>query len=419
MSSEHPDPSRTSSIADAIDEWVEGNWDLEITLREWWRRLADAGYSQPTWPVGLGGLGVDNRTARTMSDALAVHGVIAAPTGMGPHMGGPTVLEHGDDAQRAQIRAVADGREAWCQLFSEPEAGSDLAGVKAIAVRDGDDYVVTGQKVWNSSADLADRGMLLARTDPSAPKHAGLSFFLIDMRQPGIEARPLRTMNGSAQFCEVFLDGARAKATDVIGGLGNGWKVASTMLGHERRMAASGSSRSLFTVNAGQLGGNLDRTVADVVAEARERAAHKPVAMINSAKMLIALAQQFGVNTDPTFRDELARYYIRGEVYRLTNLRARASRTPGPEASIAKIGLSGMARASRDLGLRIVGAGGMLVGAEAASEGRVQYAALSTPGVSLGGGTDEIQHNVIGERALGLPREPFPASGAPTERTTP
>ncbi|MCU1395543.1 MAG: putative acyl-CoA dehydrogenase [Ilumatobacteraceae bacterium] len=397
-----------SVISEQVNAWTDEQWDLDITLREWWRRLADAGYSQPTWPSGIGGMAADSRTARTITEVLAAKGVIAAPTGMGPHMGGPTILEHGDDVQRSRLRAVADGSEAWCQLFSEPEAGSDLAGVKTTAIADGDRFVVSGQKVWNSSADLADWGMLLARTDPNASKHAGLTFFLIDMRQPGIEARPLRTMNYSAQFCEVFIDGATASAADVIGGLGNGWKVASTMLGHERRMAASGSSRAL-TANAGALGGNLDRCVREVLAEAKRKTSERPAAMVNSAKTLINLARDRGVADEPGMRDDLARYYIRSEVYRLTNLRARAGlaagKPQGPEASIAKIALSGLARASRDLGLRIVGAGGMLVGPDSPTSGRVQYAALSTPGVSLGGGTDEIQRNVIAERALGLPRD--------------
>ncbi len=399
-----------STITEEVSDWVGENWDPDISLGEWWRRLAAAGFAQPTWPWGLGGRAADAHTARAITETLATCGVIAAPTGIGPNMGGPTILEHGDEAQRRRVVALADGSEAWCQLFSEPDAGSDLAGLRTIAVRDGDDFVVTGQKVWNSAADLADWGMLLARTDPQAPKHAGLSFLLIDMQQPGVAARPMRTMNGNNQFCEVFLDGARARAVDVIGGLGNGWAVASTTLQHERRAAASGSSRSACTATAGSLGGNLDRPVGAVLVEARRHLQDKPAAMITSAKALIHLAQQCGVAADAVLRDELVHYFIRSEVYRLTNLRTRAAaatgKRPGPESSIAKIALSGMARASRDLGLRIAGASGMLIGSEAASDGRVQYAALSAPGVSLGGGTDEIQRNVIGERALGLPREP-------------
>ncbi len=398
-----------SSIRDEVSAWVEANWDESMTLREWWRRLAAAGYSQPSWPIGLGGRGVDSGMAREINDALGSHPVVAAPTGMGPHMGGPTLIEHGTEQQIQYLGAVADGTQAWCQLFSEPGAGSDLAGLETTAVRDGDDFVVRGQKVWNSSADIADRGMLLARTDPTASKHAGLSFLLIDMRQPGIEARPLRTMNGNSQFCEVFIDDARVRSSDIVGGLGTGWRVASTMLVHERKMAASGSSRSLAFAAAGPLGGQLDRPVGEIVAESRRRAKNRPAAMINSAKSLVALAQEHGANTDPVLRNDLADYFVRSEVYRLTNLRARAGassgRTPGPEVSIGKLALSGLARTSRDLGTRIAGAGGMIVGPDSVSQGRVQHAALSAAGVSIGGGTDEIQHNVIGERALGLPRD--------------
>ncbi len=396
--------------SEQIDAWLDEQWDLSITLGEWWERLTIAGYSQPAWPSGIGGMEATGPTVRLISEAMARRGVIAPPTGMGPHMGGPTIIEHGTPQQIAALRRVANGRELWCQLFSEPGFGSDLAGLQTSAVRDGDYFVVTGQKVWNSSADLADVGMLLARTNPDTPKHAGLTFFLIDMRQPGIEARPLRTMNGGAQFCEVFLDGARARAVDIIGELDGGWRVASTMLGHERRMAASGEARGMLGAIAGPIPGQLDRVVGDVLGEARSRAGQRAKPMINSAKALIRLARQTGAIDHPVLRDDLIRYHIQSEVYRLTNMRTRASvaagKAPGPESSTAKIALSGIARSSRDLGLRIVGAGGMIVGDDAASRGDVQHAALSTAGVSLGGGTDEIQRNVIAERALGLPRDP-------------
>jgi len=266
--------------------------------------------------------------------------------------------------------------------------------------------VVNGQKVWNSGADAADRGMLLARTDFEAQKHAGLSFILIDMAQPGVEVRPLVTMNGSAHFCEVFLTDARTPTHQLVGTEGGGWAVATTVLGLERKMAASGSARGALTVVGGAKSGNLDRTCGELFEMAAAKAKEKPQAMISSSRVLIKEAQKAGVHTDPVLRDDLARYHIRSEVYRLTNLRARQTGGSGPEASIAKIALSGMARHSRDLGLRILGAGGMLVGNDSASGGALQYAALSTGGVSIGGGTDEIQHNVIGERALGLPKEP-------------
>ncbi|MDO8361814.1 MAG: acyl-CoA dehydrogenase family protein [Actinomycetota bacterium] len=395
-----------SNIAADVDAWITENWDTSLTLREWWRRLAAAGYSQPTWPVGIGGCNADGATARTISESMGARGVIAAPTGMGPHMAAPMIMKHGTDEHKAELIKIATGEQHWCQLFSEPEAGSDLASVRCSAVRDGEEYIVNGQKVWNSGADAADHGLLLARTDFTAQKHAGVSFLLIDMLQPGVEVRPLVTMNGSAHFCEVFLTDARARATDLIGSEGGGWAVATTVLGLERKMAASGSARGALTVTAGPKSGNLDRTVGELFEMAREKAKEKPQAMINSSRVLIKEAQKSGVNHDPVMRDDLARYHIRSEVYRLTNLRARHTGGSGPEASIAKIALSGMARHSRDLGMRIAGAGGMLVGNDAVSGGALQYAALSTAGVSIGGGTDEIQHNVIGERALGLPKEP-------------
>ncbi|MET0147190.1 MAG: acyl-CoA dehydrogenase family protein [Ilumatobacteraceae bacterium] len=402
-----------TKLEDDVRTWLDENWDESITVREWWRRLAESGYANPTWPTGLGGLGLDTRAAREVSEVLAEREVIGAPKGNGPNMGANTVLEHGTPEQHRQwVWPLATGEHAWCQLFSEPGAGSDLAGLQCKAIRDGDEFVVTGQKVWNSSANISELGMLLARTDPDVPKHSGLSWIMIDMEQPGILVRPLRQMNGDAEFCEVFLDEARAKVADTIGAINDGWKVARTTLAYERSAAASGTSRKIVQVNAGKLGGNLDRIVGDVVAEAKQRRTKRRGGdFVNSARTLIGLAQEAGVNTDPVLRDRLARYYIQSEVYRLTNLR---SRTPALRAhtatfaSIAKLGLGGLARTSRDLGMSIVGANGLVVGPDAPGPGggRAQFAALSAQGVSIGGGTDEIQRNVLGERSLGLPREP-------------
>ncbi len=393
-----------------VDAWLDANWDVTITLREWWARLAERGFAAPTWPAGLGGCNASGADARLIAEVLGRRGVIAPPSGIGPHMAGPTILEHGRPEQHSHLLEVSAGAALWCQLFSEPAFGSDLAGLQTRAVRDGDDFVITGQKVWNSSADKADRGLLLARTNPHAAKHAGLTFFLIDMHQPGIEARPLRTMNGDTQFCEVFLDEARVPVSDVLGTIDGGWRVATTVLGHERKMAASGQARGMLQALAGTVVGNLDLPVSEVIERAKQAAAAKARPMINSARTLIRLAQSNGAIADPVLRDDLVGYHVQSEVYRLTNLRSRANaaagRPPGPEASTAKLALSGIARSSRDLGMRIVGAGGMIVGDDAASGGDVQHAALSTAGVSLGGGTDEIQRNVVAERALGLPREP-------------
>ena len=202
-------------LAAEVQAWVDANWDTSITVREWWRRLADAGYAYPSWPAGLGGGGLPRRDAMTIAGVLARNGVIGPPVGaMAATLAAPTLLEHATEAQLAElVRPIATGEAAWCQLFSEPGSGSDLASVGTRAVPDGDEWVVTGQKVWNSAADSADFGMLLARTDVDVPKHAGLTYFAIDMKQPGIEARPLKQMNGASNFCEVFLTEARVGVT--------------------------------------------------------------------------------------------------------------------------------------------------------------------------------------------------------------
>ena len=235
-------PGRDGGLAADVQAWVDANWDTSITVRDWWRRLADAGYAYPSWPAGLGGSGASRRDAATIAGVLAHNGVIGPPIGaMAATLAAPTLLEHATEPQQRElVRPIATGEAAWCQLFSEPGSGSDLASIGTRAVRDGDEWVVTGQKVWNSAADSADFGMLLARTDVDVPKHAGITYFAIDMKQPGIEARPLRQMNGASNFCEVFLTEARVPVDRVIGEVNDGWRVAQTTLRNERNSVAGG-----------------------------------------------------------------------------------------------------------------------------------------------------------------------------------
>jgi alkylation response protein AidB-like acyl-CoA dehydrogenase len=401
------------SRVDDIHAWLEANWELDLTLELWWDRLFDAGYAFPSWPEGLGGFGANPGEARRVSAALAAAGVVGPPSGNGPNMGGPTLVKHGTGEQQQRLVApMGRGKTQWCQLFSEPGAGSDLASLATKAERDGDEFVVTGQKVWNSKADVSEWGMLLCRTDPDVPKHRGLSFIMIDMRQPGIEVRPLVQMNGASEFCEVFLTEARARVADVIGDIDDGWNVARTTLNHERASAAAGKSRGLVTVEAGAGGGNLDRTVGELI-EAASRAAADPTTraeLLLSSRSMIELAARHGAATSPALRDRLMRYYVHSEVYRYNGQRTRdlaKARAAGPlDGSTAKLDLAMLAHESRDLSLAILGAEGMLSGESAAEHGRVQRAGLSSFVPSLGGGTNEIQRNIIGERTLGLPREP-------------
>ncbi|MGO9855255.1 MAG: acyl-CoA dehydrogenase family protein [Acidimicrobiales bacterium] len=405
--------SQGEDLAAEVQAWVDANWDTALTVRQWWLRLADAGYAYPSWPVGLGGSGASRRDAMTITAVLARNGVVGPPAGhLASNLAAPTLLEHANEAQRVElVRPIATGEAAWCQLFSEPGSGSDLASVGTRAARDGDEWVVAGQKVWNSSADLADFGMLLARTDVNAPKHAGITYFAIDMKQPGIEVRPLKQMNGASNFCEVFLTEARVRNDRVIGEVNGGWRVAQTTLFHERNSVAGiGAMPGLVIARSGSEG-DLDRKVGEVLDRARDaaKARKSPIrAGAVPAKLMIELAQEYGVSGDPVIRQELARYVCQVRVNGWTMRRSAAAggRLTGADGSIAKLTTARICQESRDLSYRIVGAQGMLMGKASPLEGELQMVNLASPGNRLGGGTDEIQLNVLGERGLGLPREP-------------
>jgi alkylation response protein AidB-like acyl-CoA dehydrogenase len=400
------------SAADAVGDWITTNWHLDMTLAEWWQRLADAGYAFPHWPVGYGGLGLRAGEAAAIQRTLGEHGVIGPPTGNAPNMGVATILNHGTSDQWDRfVKQVANGQNMWCQLFSEPGAGSDLASLATKAERDGDEFVITGQKVWNSSADSSEWGMLLARTNPDLPKHAGITWMMIDMRQPGVEARPLVQMNGGAEFCEVFMTEARVPIDNVIGGIDNGWNVARTTLTYERGSVGKRYPKGMVEVKAGTMSGNLDRPVGELIEKAKRTALdpHKRFDIMLGSRSMIRLARELGLANDPLVRDRVANYYIASEVYRMTGQRgadnAKGGRA-GPEGSTMKLALATLAHHSRDLSMSLLGADGMLVGSDARENGKVQQACLSSFAPSLGGGTNEIQRNIIGERSLGLPREP-------------
>ncbi len=405
----------TADLAARVQAWVDDYWDTTVTVREWWLRLAAAGYAYPSWPAGLGGSGASRRDAATITGVLAANKVIGPPVGaLAATLAAPTLLEHATETQQAElVRPIATGEAAWCQLFSEPGSGSDLASVGTRAQRDGGEWVVTGQKVWNSSADTADMGMLMARTDVDVPKHAGMTYFAIDMKQPGIEARPLKQMTGAANFCEVFLNEARVSDHRVIGEVGGGWRVAQTTLFHERNSVAGGGFFGLLGLIMARSGseGDLERKVGEVLSRARDaaRTRRSPIrAGAVPAKWMIELAQRFGVSEDAVIRQELARYVSQVRINGWTMRRSGAAggRLTGADGSIAKLSTARICQQSRDLSYRIAGAHGMLMGPVSPLEGDLQMVNLASPGNRLGGGTDEIQLNVLGERALGLPREP-------------
>jgi len=389
--------------------WLEENWDPDLTVGDWWERLGMAGWAAPTWPVEWYGKGLSRDEANTVGKTLQEFGALAGPAGLGLLLAGPTIVTHGTDEQRHKfLPDIVTGKKAWCQLFSEPGAGSDLAGLQAKAIKDGDEWIVNGQKVWTSGAQYSDLGMLLARTNADVPKHGGISYFGIEMDQPGMDIRPLKEMTGRALFNEVFMTDCRVADADLIGGLNNGWKVANTTLANERAGLGAGGHGAVGGAIPGTKAGQLTQRAGDFV---KAGGSGTSAAMSGrGGSMMIDLAKGMGATKSATIRQDLMRLYTMNEIARYTNLRMKAAKAagkgPGPEANTAKLIMSRITRLSRDLGLQIVGAGGMLMGKDAPLNGMLGEMALFAPAVSIYGGSDEIQKNIIGERVLGLPPEP-------------
>ena len=412
-------------VVGEVKGWLDEHWDPDITVGEWWERLGTSGWAAPTLPEGSYGKGLSREEGVRVQQTIVEFGALGAPGGLGLLLAAPTIATHGDESQRERyIRDIVTGRQAWCQLFSEPNAGSDLAGLQTRAERDGDEWVVNGQKVWTSGGQVADMGMLLARTDADVPKHQGISYFAIDMHQPGIEVRPLKEMTGRALFNEVFLTDARVSNDAVIGGLNGGWAVANTTLAFERAgLGAGGGSAGGGAATPGTVAGDLDKRAGDYVRGIGQRGAGAPGGLFGaSEQLLVQLAKENGAAKDPTVRQDLVRLHELNEIARFMNLRHKALRSTGGDipglGNIAKLSMSHILRLSRDLGLRILGPYGMLHGyrpedRKALDEvtgqpmsAPVTEMALFTQAPSIYGGTDEIQHNILGERVLGLPKEP-------------
>ena len=402
-------------------EWIAGHWDPDLTVRAWWALLAESGWGFPTWPAEWFGRGLSADTAAGVRSAFAASGALPPPTGLGQLLGGPMLLVHGSQEQRARfLPGLARGEESWCQFFSEPGAGSDLAGVQTRAVRAGGGahgagradggggaggWTVDGQKVWTSGAQWADRGMLLARTDRDVPKHHGLSFFIIDVGQPGVEVRPLHQMNGEHGFNEVFFTGAHVDDDRVVGEAGGGWSVAVTVLMYERFMAA------LPSAVPGAKAGRLDQPAGEAARRAvlaREGQA-RAAGRTGVAELILDVAAQAGKTGDPVTRQRLAQLWARETVNGYLARQGQSApegRRPSAQGSLTKLARSELARAGRDTGMSVLGAAGMLASPDTPGGGQVQHRALSSPGTSIAGGTDEIQRGIVGERVLGLPKEP-------------
>ena len=350
----------------------------------------DAGLAWVHFPKGHGGLGLRPELNRRIEERVRQAGAKAQdPASFFMALAGPTIVTHGsEDVKKRFLRPMFTGEELWCQLFSEPGAGSDFAGLGTKAIRDGDEWIINGQKVWNTLAHLADWGMLVTRTDPDAPKHKGMTYFALDMKAPGVEVRPLRQITGEAEFNEVYMTDARVPDAHRIGEVGEGWRAALTTLMNERTAIGGGG------------GGNAKRR--GPIDEAIKIWESKP-----------AEARSEG------HKDQLMRLFCKSEALRLTNMRAAQAAkagNPGPEGSISKLMLADFNKKVTEFSIELMGADGM-VGYDFSfrrpdslsvdgSVGGVRHAFLRVRANSIEGGTSEIMRNILGEQVLGLPGEP-------------
>ena len=389
--------ARTSDaqrVEDAVDALLAEHDPKTMDKVEFRGALYDAGLAWVHFPEGYGGLGVAPTLQKIVDEKLRGTGApsIDATQFFGLALAGPTVVSHGsEELKQRTLRRMFTGEDAWCQLFSEPGAGSDLAGLACRAVRDGDEWVVNGQKVWNTMAHLADKGMLVARSDPDQPKHKGLTYFMVDMHAPGVEVRPLRQITGEAEFNEVYLTDVRIPDADRIGDVGDGWRVSMTTLMNERTSIGGGGGGGPRPAGSGPIA-EVVRIWKDEL-EDHER--------------------------NPAIKDRLMQLWIDAEVLRLTNIRASQNRkigNPGPESSISKLSIALVNKDIYEFCVNLLGPRGLIdydfemrradaVGLEG-PPGSARKMFLRSRANSIEGGTSEIMKNILGERVLGLPGEP-------------
>ncbi|GAB3013231.1 acyl-CoA dehydrogenase family protein [Mycobacterium bourgelatii] len=356
----------------------------------WYPTFARSGLVVPTWLPEYGGLGVGAEVARAIEETLRPLR-LSRLNPLGLYNTAAALFSHGTEEQRRRfLPPIVRNEEKWCQLFSEPGAGSDLASLATRAVRDGDGWVITGQKVWTTWAHEADFAILLARTDPEQPKHKGITYFLLDMHQPGVQVRPLRQITGEAEFNEVFLDGARVPDAHRVGELNDGWRVSAATLSSERQMVSGSGSGA----GSGRLGGS-------------------------SAERLISLARETGRWDDPVVRGKIMRLWAQEQVRAWTNARVRAAlsagQSPGAASSIGKVHQAVLNQQIQDLMVDLLGTDAVAWPATDDPDAmpREVHGMLRSLANGTEGGTTDINKNILGERVLGLPREPDPWKGKP------
>jgi alkylation response protein AidB-like acyl-CoA dehydrogenase len=386
--------------------WLEQNWDPNLGLVEWRNRLIDSGWGAPHWPKEWYGRDLSEGLLPIVEEEFERVGAVGVAKMGIRTLAAATILAHGTDLHKEKfLRRILTGEDTWCQLFSEPGSGSDLAGAMTRAERRGNRWVINGQKVWTTSAHRADYGLLLARTNFDLPKHKGLGYFILDMHQPGVEVVPLRQMNGHASFNQVFFTDAEVAPEFLVEEDGDGWKIATTTLMHERR----GADAMRRYVKTSQRPERIYREEAREIAIDLEPYKWYPQ-RAGRVDLVIARAKETGKNSDPVVRQEIAKLMIMARCAEWTARRARAAhqrgRPQGPEGSLGKLASSYIARAANEVHTLISGADAMLTGKDSPMHGVIAEILVSTPAVSIAGGTDEIQKNIIAERVLKMPKEP-------------
>ena len=394
------------SVRAECRSWLEANWDPNLGLVEWRMKLAESGWGNPHWPTKWYGRDLPAGLMPVVEEEFKRIGAIGVAKAGIRVLAAATILEHGTDMHKEKfLLRIMTGEDTWCQLFSEPGSGSDVAGAVTRAEMKGNQWIVNGQKVWTTSAHKAHWGLLLARTDWDQKKHAGLSYFIIDMKQPGVSVHPLRQMNGHASFNQVFLTDATVQPEFLVANVGDGWAVTTTTLMHERRGADGVRSW-------GQ--GAADRSERAYVEEREEIATvMEPYKWYpqraGRVDLIMPRAQETGALADPVARQEIAKLMIMTKAAEWTARRARTAqeqgRPQGPEGSLGKLISSHIARAAARVHTQMTGANALLTGEDSPMNGVIAEILVSVPATSIAGGTDEIQRNIISERVLKMPRE--------------
>ncbi len=394
------------SVRADVRGWLEANWNPDLGLVEWRNKLADSGWGVPTWPKEWYGRDLPQGLQAVVDEEFARVGAIGVAKAGIRTLAAATILAHGTDLHKQKfLRRILTGEDTWCQLFSEPGSGSDVAGAVTRAEMSGNKWVVNGQKVWTTSAHHAHWGLLLARTDWDKTKHKGLSYFIIDMHQPGVKVQPLKQMNGHASFNQVFLTDAVVEPEFLVANVGDGWAVTTTTLMHERRGA---DGLRTWAMGSDRKGRAYDEERAEIATTMEPYKWYPQRA--GRVDLIMQRAKETGRLSDPVVRQEIARVLVMSKAAEWTARRARAAaqqgKPQGPEGSLGKLVSSHVARAAARVHTQLTGADALLTGADSPMNGVIAEILVSVPATSIAGGTDEIQRNIIAERVLKMPKEP-------------